>query len=211
VGAEPIIDSEVERLTSLRDHLTRAADRLRQVRIAGWTGTAADAFDAALAEICRQIYLTADQHEDAARELADYGVVHERVATLINNAFAQWPNSTAPPGVDRLHSEADDAGRRAAAHYRTAAAALDEVQRRLGELPPDLSQVAIEAATPGIGSTVEDGHADHAPERTDPITTTAPHDQGLAAMATPYLMLEPADKQALLAELRDSAHFVMLD
>jgi len=215
VTAEPVagtgspIDSEVERLTLLRDDLIRAADRLRHLRIPGWTGATAEAFDAVTAGICRELYRTADLHEDAAKDLADYRSARGRVAALVSGILAQWPRGDLPADVAEqvaaLHAQVDEAGHLAAVAIRPAAAALHDVRQRLRGLAPDERRSAIMVAP-----AAPIGPNGNRPIRADPPTTAA-HRRSLAAIAAPRMNLDPATKHALLTQLRESTHFVIED
>src|SRR6266568_2888042 len=128
VVGEGLLGAEIERLTSLRDQLLDSANRLNAMRLDGWSGAAAEAFEAARYTLCRELYRTADQHEDAARHLAEYDAVRQRVLALASEIRSEWPGAMPPDAaghVDWLWGQLAAAAHQAAAGIRAGPPTLD--------------------------------------------------------------------------------------
>ncbi|HEX9338354.1 MAG TPA: hypothetical protein VF892_20830 [Pseudonocardiaceae bacterium] len=188
VVGEGLLGAEIERLTSLRDQLLDSANRLNAMRLDGWSGAAAEAFEAARYTLCRELYRTADQHEDAARHLAEYDAVRQRVLALASEIRSEWPGAMPPDAaghVDWLWGQLAAAAHQAAAGIRAAATALGDVRRQL----PDIQSDPVDLGPPP------------APIARSP----AP----VIVAGPPTLDLSTAREHAVLAELRHSPHFMI--
>lgn len=226
------IDSEVERLRSLRDQLNRAAQRLRDVHVTEWSGAAADAFDGVLATLCAELYRAADQHDDAASRLAEYRDVRQRASALAKDISAEWAGTQIPVHVGErltaLYWQVRYAGSQAAEGMRRAAAMLYDTRRRLHELPSGPG-FPIPTAAPATRPERPNGHSTEQPPPTTTPTTPpppAPASITLAAPnvpaapitpitpvvaatpAVPNVNFESTMKVALAAELRRATRFV---